>query len=80
MSALAPRLAQLHHAVELETVRHRLVGDRAVARADRLGLRPPGGDQRGLLRMRAQPGGDGVLAVGRQFAVDISVQFFLGHG
>ncbi len=66
--------------VELEPLRHRLVGDRAVAGADGLGLRPPGGDQRGLFGMRGKPGGDGLLAVGRQFAVDISVQFVLGHG
>ena len=74
------RAALPHHAVEREPVRHRLVGDRAVARADGFGLRPPGGDLRGLLGMRGEPGGDGLLAVGRQFAVDIGVQFVLGHG
>ena len=55
-------------------------GNGAVARADALGLRPPGRDQCGLFRMSGKPGGDGLHAVGRQFAVDIGVQFILGHG
>ena len=66
--------------VELEPFRHGLVDNRAVACADALGLRPPGRDQRGLFGMSGKPGGDGLLAVGRQFAVDIGVQFILGHG
>ena len=79
-----PRAADLagqsQHVVELEPLRHRLVGDRAVARADALGLRPPGGDQRGLFRMLGKPGRDGGAAVGRQLAVDKGVQLFFGHG
>jgi hypothetical protein len=30
--------------------------------------------------MCGKPGGDGLLAVGRQFAVDEGVQFFIGYG
>ena len=76
----AARAAHLHHAIELETVRHGFVDDRAIARADGIGLRTPGCDQQGLLRIGGQPGGDGLLPVGRQFAVDIGVQLVLGYG
>ena len=70
----------LKHLVELEPLRYRFFGDGAVARADALGLRPPGRDQRGLFGMIGKPRGDDFPAVGRQFAVDIGVQFILGHG
>ena len=52
----------------------------AVARADRFGLRAPGGDAGGVLRMSRKPRLDGLDAVRRQFAVDIGVQFVFGHG
>ena len=65
---------------EIEARRHRLVGDRAVARADRLGLRAPFGDARGVVGMGGKPGLDGLPAVGRKHAVDIGVQFVGGHG
>ena len=53
-------------AVELEARRHRLARDGAVARADRIGLRAPGGDARGILGMRGEPLLDRRAAVGRQ--------------
>ena len=40
---------------ELEARRHRLAGDGVVARADRIGLRAPCGDARGILGMRVEP-------------------------
>ena len=68
------------HLFELEPFRHRLFTDGAVPCADAFGLRPPCCDQRGLFRMIGKPVGYGLFPVGRQFAVDISVQFILGHG
>ncbi len=53
---------------------------RAIARADGFGLRPPGGDRRGLFGMRGEPIGNGLAAVGGQFAVHIGVQLVLGYG
>ena len=70
----------LKHLVELEPFGYRFFGDGTVARADALGLRPPGRNQGGLFGMVGKPRGDDVNAVGRQFAVDVCVQFILGHG
>src|SRR5262244_3764634 len=65
--------------VECEPFWHGFLEDRAVARADALGLCPPGGDRYGLFGMSGKPGGDGFHVVGPQFAGDIGVQFMLGH-
>jgi len=66
--------------VERQPFRHYFFQNCAITGADALGLRPPGGDRYGLLRMSSKPGGDGLHAVGRQFAIDIGVQFILSHG
>ena len=65
--------------VEIETRRNRLARDRAIARADRVGLRAPRGDARRILGVAAKPLLDRAAAVRREFAVDIGVQLFLGH-
>ena len=78
--AAAARSVLPQQPVEFEPLRHRLAGDRAIAGADAICLRPPAGDQRGMFGMRGKPGGDRFLAVGRQFAVDIGMQFFFGYG
>ena len=66
--------------LELEPVRHRLLRHALVARADRLGLRAPGGDLLGIVGMRGEPGGDGLLPVGGKLTVHISVEFVVGDG
>jgi len=70
----------LKHLVELEPFGHRFFGGGTVACPNALGLCPPGCDQSGLLRMGGKPGGDCLHAIARQFAVDVCVQFILGHG
>ena len=70
----------LKHLVELEPLRYSFFDDGAVTRADTFCLRSPRGDQCGLFGMIGKPASYGPFALGRQFAIDISVQFILGHG
>ena len=72
----APALRNL---VERKPRRHRLARGGAIARADEFGLRAPRGDARGVIGMRGEPCFDGVAPLGRQFAVDIGVEFVFGH-
>ena len=68
------------HASEVEPLRHLLVDDAAVACPEQLGLLAPGGDAGRVIGMRREPGLDRAATVGRQFAVDIGVQFvFADH-
>ena len=76
----APRARGVGDLVEIEARRYRLGCDRVVACTNGVGLRPPVGDARRMLRMGAKPRLDGVPAVGRNLAVDIGVKLVLGHG
>src|SRR4029078_733043 len=66
--------------IESESFRHYFLEHGAVTCANSFGLRPPGGDRYCQFRMSGKPDGDGLYAVGPQFAVDVSVQFIVGHG
>jgi hypothetical protein len=68
------------HLVEREAFGNRFVRGRAVARADRIGLRAPGGDHGRVLGMRREPGVHRTLPVGRQFTVDEGVQLVRRDG
>jgi hypothetical protein len=59
--------------------RHRLLGDGIVAGVQHLGHGAPGLHALAILRLRGKPGLDIGAALGRQLAVDIGVQFVLGH-
>ena len=74
-----PFAAGARERLQLEARRHRLACDGVVARADRIGLRAPGGDARGILGVRVEPLHDRRAAVGGKLAVHIGVEFFLGH-
>jgi hypothetical protein len=60
--------------VEVEPRRDGLLHDCAVARVGEISLRPPGGDTRGILRMRGKPRLDHRPPLSRKFAVHIGVQ------
>ncbi|MBK9137016.1 MAG: hypothetical protein IPM15_22330 [Betaproteobacteria bacterium] len=70
------RHGPLHDRAQMR--RHRLVGDRVVGRRERGAVLRPGLHARGVVGMRAQPGGDLGALGGRAFAVDPGAELFVG--
>ena len=64
---------------KIEARRHRLVGDRAVARAHRVRLRAPSRNARGIFGVLGEPLLDRRAPVVGKLAVDIGVQLVFGH-
>ena len=75
----APAAARPRQAIEIETLRHRLVCDCAIARTNRVGLRAPLRDIRSIIRMRSEPGFDGGSAIGWKQAIHIGVKLVSRH-
>jgi hypothetical protein len=69
-----------HQPLDLEPLRHRLVGDRIVTRMQRLRHRAPRLHPLGIVGMRCEPCLDIAAALRRQLVVDVSVQLVFGDG
>ena len=69
-----------HQPLDLEPLRHRLVGDGVVARMQRLRHRAPRSHPLGIVGMRREPRLDIAATLRRQFVVDIGVQLVFGDG
>ena len=69
-----------HQPLELEPLRHRLVGDGVVTRVQRFGHRAPRLHPRGIVGMRREPRLDIAAPLRRQLVVDVGMQFVFGDG